>query len=732
MDWTDIETKLRERVGEVCQHLLPQGKREGNEWVCGNVAGEPGRSLKVSLARPGMWKDFAGAAGGINLMGLWCAAKSIPFPQAIVEAKGFLGIRDNFDRRVVNSAQLNGADRRPEAGTWEAVARTWAQCQPLTEGGPVWKYLVDHRKIEPVVLTWFDVREVLSQGQWVMVFPYFAVPGDGADASLAGTGMVPEWLKFEALERSGGKKREWTSKGPDKALWGMQLVERPEFKTARAGLLCEGEKDAATWVSYGCQQWGVVPVSVPFGAKFKGMDKGRPSPNREWIDRCWDWLQRFETIYVALDGDEVGRRAAADIIAEIGPRRCRLVELPEKAVREDPEAPGRFKDVNECLMAGVPAEAIRNCLENAKDFAPEKVKSAAWFQAQFMAEWFDKELEPGLDLPFGFPWKIRSGELTVHTGIEKSGKTTLLNFVLVHLMSLGEKVLVASMEVKPVRTLKKISRQAWGGLLRDEKLLAACATDPERAEYLAGCRQQAAQCFAWFAPQLWLYDHVGIVQWRELGDDLRWARRRHGITQFVIDNFMRLGIAKDDYTQQAQAITFFAGLAMELDVHIHVVVHQNKSEGKRDQGGKRSVAGAFEIIANAHNIVEVQRDDLKAQQLNELWQSQKNGLIEEAEFRAKLADLEKVPDGKFVLRAQRDGETQDASKYLWFLWQSQQYVDVPPGHERHAARRYATGEKPPPHFPETDGVELPTNAELEFGGTQETEKNPPKPGPMSA
>ena len=35
MDWTDIETKLRERVGEVCQHLLPQGKREGNEWLCG-------------------------------------------------------------------------------------------------------------------------------------------------------------------------------------------------------------------------------------------------------------------------------------------------------------------------------------------------------------------------------------------------------------------------------------------------------------------------------------------------------------------------------------------------------------------------------------------------------------------------------------------------------------------------------------------------------------------------
>jgi hypothetical protein len=90
-------------------------------------------------------------------------------------------------------------------------------------------------------------------------------------------------------------------------------------------------------------------------------------------------------------------------------------------------------------------------------------------------------------------------------------------------------------------------------------------------------------------------------------------------------------------------------------------------------------------------------------------------LIEVAEFNVKLADLEKVPDGKFVLRAQRDGETQDASKYLWFLWQAQQYVDVPPGHSDHTARRYAVAVKPKPHYPEKNGLELPTNEELGIG-----------------
>jgi hypothetical protein len=32
-------------------------------------------------------------------------------------------------------------------------------------------------------------------------------------------------------------------------------------------MICEGEKDAVAWASYGCAAWGILPVSVPFGAK---------------------------------------------------------------------------------------------------------------------------------------------------------------------------------------------------------------------------------------------------------------------------------------------------------------------------------------------------------------------------------------------------------------------------------------------------------------------------------
>ena len=309
-------------------HLLPRGKREGENWVCGNLDGQPGRSLKVNIAgKPGVWADFAGDGSGKTLMSLWCSVRSQPFKVCIVEAKDFLGLRDDFTRRP-QPFQPHPTPKEEYKGRW-TVEDQWPKCQPLTESGPVWKYLVETRKIDPVAIEAFRVQELPVNNRWVMIFPYYALPGNGVAGVVEGR-PKPEWLKFEALDRPEGKKVEWTTYGPEKSLWGLHLAEHPLFKKCRHVLICEGEKDALTWATYGCMEWGILPVSVPFGAKKKGQDKTRPSPNREWIDLSWEWLQGFETVFVAMDADEAGRGAAADIIGEIGPRRCRLVGMPEK------------------------------------------------------------------------------------------------------------------------------------------------------------------------------------------------------------------------------------------------------------------------------------------------------------------------------------------------------------------------------------------------------------------
>ena len=365
-----------------------------------------------------------------------------------------------------------------------------------------------------------------------------------------------------------------------------------------------------------------------------------------------------------------------------------------------------FKDSNDCLMTGVSTAALKACLDSAQDFAPDKVKNAGEFEGELIEEWLNKHLDTGLLLPWDFPdFSIRPGELTIWTGIEKSGKTTLLGFGLMALMAQGERAMVCSLETKARKTLKKFSRQASGVLLYDRMIVDQCRTEEELTNYRASATEKIKETSRWLAKNLWLYDHTGIAHWRTLIEDIRWARRRHGITQFVIDNFMRLGFVKDDYTQQAECITALSALAMELDVHIHLVVHQNKSEGHKGQaGGKRSVSGAFEIIANAHNIVEVQRDVNKGEKMSEVFQDHKIGRINDQEMADRLKALNGVPDAKFILHAQREGEQQNASKYLWFLWECQQYVSHPKGHTDHKPRRFVQEMESAPAAEESEEI----------------------------
>lgn len=63
----ELAAMLAARIEPLARELLPAGHREGSEWRCGSVAGEPGRSLGVHLGpgpKRGVWCDFASGEAG--------------------------------------------------------------------------------------------------------------------------------------------------------------------------------------------------------------------------------------------------------------------------------------------------------------------------------------------------------------------------------------------------------------------------------------------------------------------------------------------------------------------------------------------------------------------------------------------------------------------------------------------------------------------------------------------
>lgn len=62
----EVARGLAGRAPELVRELLPNGKKSGNEWICGSLAGEPGRSLSVRLTggKAGVWSDFSSSESG--------------------------------------------------------------------------------------------------------------------------------------------------------------------------------------------------------------------------------------------------------------------------------------------------------------------------------------------------------------------------------------------------------------------------------------------------------------------------------------------------------------------------------------------------------------------------------------------------------------------------------------------------------------------------------------------
>ena len=80
----------------------------------------------------------------------------------------------------------------------------------------------------------------------------------------------------------------------------------------------------------------------------------------DWIDTCWDWLDKFQTVILFGDNDEPGRKMVREVVRRLDEARCMVVD-------EYPAKPDGTpcKDANEILYYHG-AEAVRAALNNAQ------------------------------------------------------------------------------------------------------------------------------------------------------------------------------------------------------------------------------------------------------------------------------------------------------------------------------------------------------------------------------
>ncbi len=130
-----IAAALAARAEEVCRRYLPQGRRLGRYWICGDLDGARGRSLFVRLSgsgKPGGWTDAATGQHGDLLDLIRYRTNAPTLRAALDEARAFLALEPAPDR-------VPGAPDSPYDAT-EAARRLWRRCRAI-DGSHAERYL---------------------------------------------------------------------------------------------------------------------------------------------------------------------------------------------------------------------------------------------------------------------------------------------------------------------------------------------------------------------------------------------------------------------------------------------------------------------------------------------------------------------------------------------------------------------------------------------------------------
>ena len=597
---SQLAERLAARIDEVCRELLPNGKRVSHEWVAGDLSGTAGDSLKVCLAggKRGVWADFATGQSGGDLLDLWRESRGVEMRQAMEEAASWLGIAPD-----ARESRPKKSYRRPDRPH---------EIHRLNPEGPVAAYLRS-RGLTEVTLTAFKIAEQpghlrfpkLADNPGTILFPYLR------DGELLN-------CKYLALARPSDKKQTMQEGGAEPCLFGWHALP----PNIRAVAITEGEIDAMTlW------QHGIPALSVPMG--------GGGGAKQDWIESDFDHLQRFDTIYVAMDTDGPGKQAAMEIIRRLGAERCRLVEWPHK-------------DANDCLLKGFVQADFARCIAAARTQDPEELKPADAYTGAVLHEFY-----PASGAPVGLatPWPkvegrvcFRGGEVTVWTGWNGHGKSLALNHLAAAGLARGERFCIASMEMLPARTLHRLVRQLTGQR----------SPAPGHIQH----------CMSWLADKLWLFDLLGTAKTERMLEVFAYAVRRYQIGHFVVDSIAKCGLAEDDYNGQKALMEALIDFAHRYNVHVHVVSHPRKGNDEKTPPGKMDVKGTGALTDLADNVITVWRNKGKEERRAQA----------EAEGHHFGAEDAEKPDAALIVSKQRHGEW-EGEIWLWFEPESAQYLE---------------------------------------------------------
>ena len=282
--------------------------------------------------------------------------------------------------------------------------------------------------------------------------------------------------------------------------------------------------------------------------------------------------------------------------------------------------------------------------------ASQKVREAAVFLDEIAAEAVSGVKETPITLPWTKThedFAFRAGEVTLYAGSNGGGKSLVTGQIALGLIKQGQKVCIASFEMKPKRSLERMLRQFSGENIYKPRY-------QNREGYVNGL---VGRLKTFSHDRLWFYDQQGTTSAAQVISVARYCAMELGVTHVFIDSLMKCVQGEDDYNGQKWFIDELCALARDHSVHIHLVHHIRKLANEETTPNKHDVKGTGAIADQVDNVFMVWRNKKKEHQ---------------ASLGNSIDPMDR--DAMLMCEKQRNGESEEWYS-LWFHRESQQFVE---------------------------------------------------------
>lgn len=490
--------------------------------------------------------------------------KSVDIVDAYIEGQGM-----TFNQAITKVFELAGMDvPMPEVGLKANKSYRYPKLTDGTDMTPAYEYL-SKRGISKAVV---DYAGLSCDGKGNIEFPFI----DSNDV-LKTVKLRPA----RKIDKSKGEIKTWVQKDTDhENVMFLQHLANPDSPL----LICEGEIDALAAIQAGYKN----TVSIPFGCS-----------NTKFIDEQWDFFEQFDTIVVAGDNDEAGRKFSKEVVARLGNWKCRAVQFPTSYTMPNGERIA-VSDTNEVLYY-YGAEKVLECINEAIN---KPIPTVVDFSD--VHEYNLDELDGcrfGLADMDKVLMRLFSGSLTVLFAKASAGKTSLINLLTAECLNDGKSVFLYSQELSNALTSNWLLYSLAG------RRNINSFVSKEGAPYYRVTPDARKEILKYYRNQLFLYRDGESI---DIDDILKTAEvcvRRQGVSLVVLDNLTCISCkgCESDLMRQTEIVRKCVNFALTFNVAVVLAAHSRKTNEALSMD---DVAGSSNISNLAGRVIGMERNEV--------------------------------------------------------------------------------------------------------------------------